>query len=179
MLYRFGMHNTIATFLFVSLAACAGRPVQPTTVAQSYACDDTVQLAHEGTHLDIRADKVADAAAPVQLGWVDDAGQHYVQWPVSTTQASSVEYIIPTDQRADAIARTYDTREGSSKVDWRLMSERACPAHAGYTAALTVFATGASMDDIKTQFKLTDKAEARALVHDAMIKLQRRYYGDR
>lgn len=172
------MRNTMFTASILALAACAGRPVQPTTPPIAYACDNTVQLAHEGTHLDIHSADLA-AAAPVQLGWVDDAGQHFVQWPVATTQASSVEYVIPSDNRADAIARTYDTRQGSSKADWRLLSETTCAVHGGYTDALTRFAAGESMDSITSQLSLAGRGEARALVHDAMIKLQRRYYADR
>ena len=170
------MRNTMSALL-LSLAACAAQPVHPTTTPLAYSCDHDVQLAHEGTHLDVRTANLA-AGNNVQLGWVDDAGQHYVQWPVGTTQASSVEYVIPSDQHADAITRHYDTRQGASRADWRLLSQSSCPVHGGYTDALTRFASGASMDDITAQMSLGNKSEARALVHDAMLKLTRRYYGD-
>jgi hypothetical protein len=166
------MRNTV---LLLSVAACAAQPVHPTTTPVAYACDNSVQLAHDGKRLDIKS--AADAGAPdVQLGWVDDAGDHYVDWPLGVTTASSVEYVIPHDQHADAIERHYDTRQGASRADWRLVSQSTCAVHGGYTDALTRFAAGASMDEIKTELSLADKEEARTLVHDAMIKLTRRYY---
>ena len=174
------MRNILSTILLLSLGACAARPAPHTTVPTvAYACDNSLQLAHEGKHLDVATRDAASPPPAVQLGWVDDAGEHYVQWAVSPTQASSVEFVIPKDPHADAIARNYDTSQGSSRADWRLLTESTCAVHGGYTDALTRFAEGYSMDDIKSQLSLSDKAEARALVHDAMIKLQRRYYGDR
>jgi hypothetical protein len=91
----------------------------------------------------------------------------------------AVEYVVPQDERADAIHRTYDTSRGASRDAWRLVSESTCTAERGYTAALWSFAKGASMDQLASELSLDGRREARALVHDALIKLQRRYYQDR
>jgi hypothetical protein len=171
-----GMRNTMI-LTTLTLTACAAHPAQP-TMHLAYMCD-AVELAHEGTHLDVHAQGATAAPSGVQLGWVDADGQHYVQWPLVATQRTSIEYVIPKDRYADAVALTYDTTAGQSKADWTLVGEATCKAKGGYTDALTRFAAGASMDDIQAAFQLTDKSEARELVHDAMIKLQRRYYGDR
>jgi hypothetical protein len=90
----------------------------------------------------------------------------------------TVEYIIPADRHADATVRQYDTSAGQAKQDWRLMHSATCTAKDGYTAALSAFANGASMDEIQKRFALADKSQARALVHDAMLALQRRYWKD-
>jgi hypothetical protein len=124
------------------------------------------------------ADRKPVDAAGVELGWTDDEGRHYVNWPMAVTDAESTEYVIPSDRRADAVVRRYDTRQGTSKQDWRLLQSSTCTARGGYTDALARFASGATMADIQKALSLTDKSQARALVHDAMIKLQRRYFRD-
>jgi hypothetical protein len=46
-------------------------------------------------------------------------------------------------------------------------------------AVLTQYLRGASLDALVAQFHLYDRASARAVVHDEMIALTRRYYNDR
>ena len=57
-------------------------------------------------------------------------------------------------------------------------AQQASPAYPAHYChdALTMFASGKSLGDIQKQLALADTTEARALVHDAMIELQRRYF---
>ncbi len=142
-----------------------------------YACDDA-ELTRVGDRLLVTA-RDPGSAGDIRLGWVDDDGSHYLAWPLSTTQVSTVEYVVPGDPKADATSRLYDTRTGTSAADWRLVHQETCSARAGYSAALTMFATGHSMADVATKFGLKDSDAARALVHDAMLSVTRRYYADR
>jgi hypothetical protein len=153
-------------------AAATPVPRQPT----GYACEDA-RLVDDGVHLAV-ADARDLGAAGVQLGWTDRAGRHYVSWPTAVTDAQSTEYVIPNDQRADAIVRRYDTRPGTAKQDWLLLNTSSCMVEGGYTDALTRFVGGATMKDIQRALLLGDVSQARALVHDAMLDLQHRYATD-
>ena len=142
-----------------TLSACAAQTrlaKQPT----GYACEDA-RLVDDGLHLAV-ADSHDPGAAAVQLGWTDDAGRHYVSWPRAVTDAQSTEYVIPNDRRADAIVRRYDTRPGTAKQDWLLLHTSSCMVEGGYTDALTRFASGATMEDIRRALLLGDVAQARA-----------------
>ncbi len=60
----------------------------------------------------------------------------------------------------------------------------ACAARAQLTPyeaqhAMSMFASGKSMDQIATEMHLDNRDDARSLVHDAMINMTRRYYADR
>jgi hypothetical protein len=44
--------------------------------------------------------------------------------------------------------------------------------------AMSMFASGKSMNQIAFELHLESRADARALVHDAMIDMSRRYYRD-
>lgn len=169
------MRNLLVFFSFAA-SACAARPPQTTTPVR-YACGDA-ELTQTGEKL-VVAWSDPSRATDVKLGWVDDAGRHYLAWPLSTTQVSTVEYVVPNDRHADATTRVYDTRMGTSSADWRLLSKDVCSARGGYNEALALFAGGHSMEDVAAKFGLKDSHEARALVHDAMISAQRRYYADR
>jgi hypothetical protein len=60
-----------------------------------------------------------------------------------------------------------------------LVNTSTCTAQGGYSDALDRFTRGATMEEIQKALSLRDKEEARRLVHDAMIQLQRRYVKDR
>ncbi|MEO8699056.1 MAG: hypothetical protein ABI867_03400 [Kofleriaceae bacterium] len=155
------------------LGACAGR-VQSTTLAPmktTYSCNGR-SIHHAG-------DSVMAAEAQLAVGWRDDEGKHYVAWPTRTTTMEAVEYVIPSDTRQDAIERVYDTSQGTSRVDWRMVTQSVCTASGGYNDALARFATGKSFDQVARDLELSDKGEARELVHTALLRLQKRYYKDR
>jgi hypothetical protein len=177
MLDRPGMTLTAtrAIALATLVTGCAARaPALQHPVG--YVCEEA-SLVDDGQHLAV-TDARDPAASRVQLGWSDDAGRHYVHWPTAVTDAQSTEYVVPHDRRADVIVRRYDTRPGTSKQDWLLLHTSACTPRGGYTDALTRFAGGATLEDIRQALLLADVAAARALVHDAMLALQRRYAMD-
>jgi hypothetical protein len=159
--------------LFVAgAAACAsGRPPR-TTPSTTYSCGDGRQIQHA-------RDRVTSADTQLAVGWNDDEGRHFVSWPMSSTRTEAVEYVIPADGRMDAIERIYDTSKGPSRVDWRVVKQSFCTANGGYTDALARFATGKTLDQVAQELELTDKREARELVHNALISIQKRYYKDR
>ena len=160
--------------LFFMLAAgataCAARA--PISTLSRYSCG-AGQLVRTGDNLAGPHD-----AVHVALGWRDDAGSHFVS-PSSPNAVQAVEYVVPQDERADAIHRIYDSSRGMARAEWPLVSERTCTAERGYTAALSSFAKGASMDQVASELSLSGRDEARGLVHDALINLSRRYYKDR
>jgi hypothetical protein len=165
--------NYFLMMLAAVIPACAAAMPQP-KAPTAYSCDDA-KFVDDGRQLNV----VNGPPASVGLGWADDEGRHYVRWPTSVTDKENVEYVIPNDRFADAVVHHYDTRQGSAKQDWLLMNSTVCPANGGYSDALTRFAHGDSIDDIQKALSLVDKTEARKLVYEAMIKLQRRYWKDR
>ena len=164
----------VVSLLVAGTAACAGRASHTTlnpTIATTYSCGAR-QIEHHGDR--VRAGTDAQLAP----GWSDAEGRHFVAWPTAVTTVNAVEYVIPSDTRADAIERVYDTSRGKSRVDWRLVTQRACTANGGYSDALARFAGGKSFDELAKDLDL-DKQEARKLVRHALVSLQKRYYKDR
>jgi len=155
------MRNTIfVAILASSVVACAAHTSRSTTPAR-YACDD-VSLVATGDALavmphDARGDVVAS------VDWADDSADHFV--------TRGVEYVIPRDARADAQAVVY---AGPSHA--RMARRDSCTAERGYTRALALFARGKSLTDVATTLQLSGAPEARDLVHDALLALQRRYF---
>jgi hypothetical protein len=169
------MREQLLLLLVVSgAAACAGRTA-PTTLnqssmASSYACDSDRVVRRE-------AGKVfASNDTRLALGWQDDAGDHFVDWPTSPTAMHAVEYVMPNDQRADAIERIYDTSKGSSRADWRVIDENVCVVRGGYSDAFHRFAAGSSMDDIAKDFGLGNRIEARKLIKEGMRAANVRFH---
>jgi hypothetical protein len=164
----------VVSMLVAGTAACAGRASHTTpmsTLATTYSCGAR-QIEHQGDRV------TAGTDAQLSIGFRDDEGHHYVAWPTAMTTVEAVEYVIPSDARADAIERVYDTSRGKSRVDWRLVKQRACIANGGYNDALARFANGQSFDQVAKDLDL-DKQEARKLVRHALVSLQKRYYKDR
>jgi hypothetical protein len=111
-----------------------------------------------------------------KLGWRDDAGDHFVTWPVSPTDVRAVEVIVPHDPRQDATARYYDTSTGTSTSDWRLVRKQGCTARGGYNDALAHYLRGDSYAQLAAELALDGPDEARDMVHRALLSLQRRYF---
>lgn len=166
-------HLLLVSMLVASAAACAGRaPITTLNTSVTYSCGSR-QIEH-------LADRVrAGGDAQLSVGWHDQEGRHFVAWPTQLTTVEAVEYVIPSDARADAIERRYDTSRGKSRVDWRLVSQSACTANGGYNDALARFAGGKSLDEVARDLDLADKAEARRLVRTAIVTLQKRITKDR
>jgi hypothetical protein len=153
-------------------AACAGRAPVPTTLAATtYSCGDR-EIRHA-------SDQVRTAESALGIGWRDGEGRHYVAWPTSATSREAREYVIPADSKMDAVERVYDTSRGTSRVDWRMIQQSTCTANGGYSDALARFASGKSFDQVARELGMTDKTEARELVHQALLSVQKRYYKDR
>ena len=94
------------TLLVILVGACAARSQVPTIpVASQYNCGDS--------SFDRDASKLA---------WADTDGDHYVNWPVSPAEVSTVEYTVPRDGHSDAIQHVWDTSRGTSRTEWRLLS---------------------------------------------------------
>lgn len=173
------MPTTLTRLALLSILvapACATAELPMHTLPTTYTCDQA-NLTDDGQLLGVRnADR--QAPANVQLGWEDKQGRHYVNWPTAVTDKESVEYVVPDDARADVVVNRYDTRQGTAKQDWLLLNTSTCRARGGYSDALARFASGESMGEIQKALSLGDKSQARQLVYDAMIKLQRRYFKD-
>ena len=166
----------IVPFLVVGAAACAARAPQ-STLPVHYACSD-VELVRGGAGLVVREPHGSDTT-PSRSSWHDRAGYHFVTAPVSPIDRRAVEYVVPEDPRLDATERVYDTSNGNSTADWRVVDSQTCTARGGYTDALERFMRGESMDEVAQELALGDRDTARDLVHQALISLQRRYYRDR
>lgn len=166
----------ILSLVVVGAAACAAQPsrttlTNPTIAKDAYACNDrmVVRDSHQ---------VFAGSDERLSLGWQDGDGDHFVAWPASPTAMETVEYVMPADPRDNALQRVYDTSKGKSRADWRMVKENVCTAKRGYTSALAMFAEGKSFDQLATEMDLSKK-DARKLVHDAMITVQKRFYRDR
>ena len=147
--------------VLVGASACAATTSQVPTipVASHYVCGDKL--------------------AAAELGWSDDAGDHYVsRWPMSATDIETTEFTVPRDRHEDAIEHVWDTSKGRSRTEWRLLSREVCKAKGGYTDVLARFMNGESLDDLSREVGI-DRAEARTIVHDALITAQKRYFRDR
>lgn len=149
-----------------------------TATPARYTCEGDVELIRNGERL-LASEAAADGPmVPKPLGWRDGAGDHFVTFPSSTADVEVVEYVVPADHRSDAIERTYDASRGIARVDWRMTRQRSCRAEGGYTDAITRFVGGSSYTEIKTQLSLQSESEARNLIHAALIKANKRFYGN-
>ena len=167
----------IIASLFATAAGCAVR--QPiSTIPREYACGEVALVPH-GTQLEIR-DRVASLAGSAsngaRLGWHDDAGDHYVAWPVAPGDLETTEYVVPRDPARDASERTYDTTTGTQRADWRLLHAETCTVRGGYSDVVIRFVKGASYEDLARDLGLGDRAAARDLVHGRMNEMQVSYY---
>jgi hypothetical protein len=163
----------LVSLIVAGAAACAGRAT-PTTLTQasmtaSYACDSRVVKREAGNVF-------AGADSRLAMAFQDTAGDHFVAFPETPTSTRAVEYVIPGDQRADAIERVYDTTRGSSRADWRVVDENVCVAKNGYTDAFNRFAGGATMDSIATEFGLENRIEARKLIKEGLRAASVRFH---
>ncbi len=122
--------------------------------------------------------RTGDARIVSRLSWQDEAGDHYVNWPLSPTDKEATEYVVPADPKADATERQYDTSRGSSTADWKLVSRQVCTARGGYNDALARWMKGESIDDVARELSM-DRDEARGMVRRALTSLQTRYWRDR
>jgi len=165
------MRKLLLVFV-VGATACAARPARPTLTTQ-YSCGDSSIIRDQDVV------RTGDSTRVVsRLSWQDDAGDHYVSWPLSPTDKEATEYIVPADPRADATERVYDTSRGASTADWKLVTKQACTAHGGYNDALGRWMKGESIDDVARELSL-DRDEARGMVRRALTSLQTRYWRDR
>lgn len=155
----------------LAASACASSPRRPTTTVR-YACGETTVLRNgESVSVDI-----AGRPGPfTALRWSDDEGDHFI----SSTQGEATEYVVPHDERKDAVEKRYDTTAGYSTSDWRVLEQRVCRAEGGYTDVLTRFMNGDSLDKVAADLSLEDRKSARMLVRKALAQLQRKYLKDR
>jgi len=155
------MMRTSLLVLVVGTAACATRTQVPTIpVASHYNCGDST--------FDRDTAKLARA---------DGDGDHYVNWPVSPTEVSTVESTVPHDGHR-AIQRVWDTSRGTARTEWRLLSAEVCRSKGSYSYVLARWMNGASVDDLSKDLEV-DHDKARELVHDALLAAQKRYFRDR
>jgi hypothetical protein len=168
------MRNCLLLTVVVATSACAARAPQ-TTLHVQYACGASDVVVRYGDTLRVTNDAPLRQAS---LGWRDGDGDHFVTWPLSPTDVEAVEYVMPTDHRADAVERTYDTSKGVSTADWRLTKRQVCTAEGGYNDVLVRFVKGDSIDDVAASLSI-DREEARGLVKTALTTLQKRYFRDR
>ncbi len=179
------MTNRFILLAIVFASACASHP-QRTTTPVRYACGDTFVL-RTGERLTVDARTAAASAGPVdtqrlnpaQLGWSDDDGDHFVTWPHATTDVEAVEYVVPHDEREDAVEKRYDASAGYSSSDWRLLDKRVCRAEGGYNDALARWMDGDSLEEVARALDLSDRDAARQLVRRALAQLQKQYFKDR
>lgn len=154
------------------VGACAARPARPTSRTE-YTCGDSSIVRDRDVVRNGSSNQVMS-----RLSWQDDAGDHYVSWPLSPTDKEATEYVVPNDPKADASERVYDTSRGSSTADWKLVTRQACTAHGGYNDALARWMKGESIDDVARDLAM-DRDEARGMVRRALSSLQTRYWRDR
>ena len=148
--------------LVVGASACAARASHPTLATRTtYTCAGR-PLALDGA----------------RVGWHDEAGDHYVAWPVSPTDIEAVEVVVPSDPRQDAVRMVYDTSKGSSRADWKLLEREMCTVKAGYSDVVARYLRGESIDQLATELAL-DREDAKAAVRTGMLALEKRYYHDR
>ena len=159
--------------LALACVGCAAHPVHPTLPVQ-YACGD-LAIVRDGDALHLPGDRRGTAP----MSWRDDAGAHFLVRPVSPTDVDVVEYVVPDDPHKDASERVFDSTEGTSAVDWRLVKRQVCVAQGGYSDALVRYLKGASVKELADNLTAGDRDEALGLVHHALRDLQVRYYKDR
>jgi hypothetical protein len=175
------MRNLLLFVFSVGAVACTARAPQ-TTFPREYVCGEGGAFVPHGDRVEIREQSAwtaGGASASAKLGWRDDSGAHYVVGPQSPVDVSALEYIVPSDGEGDATRRTYDTSNGTSRADWRLVSNEVCTARGSDSDVLARYAKGETLDELTHNLSLADRDEAREIVHRAMIKLQKRYFHDR
>lgn len=164
--------------LLAAVSACAARPGRatvPATTQVRYACGE-LELVRSGDRL-YASEAAADGPMiPNALGFRDDAGDHFVSFPTSPTEVEAIEYVLPHDRHADATEKTYDTSRGNARVDWRQTAERRCKVEGGYTDAFTRWAGGDSYDQVASDLALGDRDEAKDLVHEGLVRANKRFY---
>jgi hypothetical protein len=158
--------------LVVGASACAARSSH-TTLPTEYLCGD-VAVTRNGSEV-----RNGPSGEVGRLSWRDDAGEHFVAWPISPTDHDATELIVPSDPHLDAVQHTYDTTFGSSTGDWRLVEKKQCRAKGGPNDMLTRYMMGESIDDLTTSFGVESREETRSMIRKAMVSLQRRYWRDR
>jgi hypothetical protein len=173
------MRNHVSLFiLLAAVSACAARTSTSTLakpVPRYYSCGD-LELVRMGDQL-MATEATADSPMlPTGLGFRDDAGDHFVSFPTSPTDVQAIEYLMPHDSHADAIERIYDTSRGTSRVDWQMTRQRNCKAEGGYTDAFTRWVGGDSYDKVATDLSLAGTDEAKDLVHEALVRANKRFY---
>ena len=161
--------RNILLLVLVTASACAARAPRSTFTAE-YSCGSS-QIVRDGS-------AVRTGSAESRLAWSDDAGDHYVSWPLSTTDRSATEFVIPSNPKEDAIQRTYDTTRGPSTADWRLVNKQTCTVHGGYNDALSRWMAGETIDTIAQELSL-DRDEAKQVVRKALMTAQTRYWNER
>jgi hypothetical protein len=159
--------------LVLACVGCAAQPVHPTLPVQ-YACGD-LAIVHDGDSLHVNGDRRATAP----MSWRDESGSHFLLRPVSPTEVDVVEYVVPDDPHQDASERVFDSTEGTSAVDWRLVKREVCVARGGYSDALVRYVKGESVGELADNLTAGDRDQALGLVHHALRALQVRYYKDR
>ena len=165
------MRNMLLLVL-VGASACAARAPHSTFSAE-YSCGDAAVVR------DAAAVRTTGATpSESRLSWSDDAGDHYVNWPLTATDRSATEFVIPSDPKADAMERVYDTSRGPSTADWRLVHKQACRAQGGYNEALTRWMAGETIDAIAKDLSI-GRDEAKQVVRKALMTAQTRYWNER
>jgi hypothetical protein len=160
--------------ILVGASACAARAPRQPTVPVHYACGETA-VTRDG--VEIRS--TATPGEISRLSWRDDKGEHFVTWPLSPTDRQATEFVVPSDPRQDAVQHTYDTTFGSSTADWRLTDEKVCTARGGYNDVLARYMRGESIDDLTRDVGLSSRDETRAVLRQALVSLQKKYWRDR
>jgi hypothetical protein len=138
-----------------------------------YACGDS-QVTRDGAEMH-------SSTMPGQisrLSWSDSKGEHFVTWPLSPTDRTATEFVVPNDSRQDAVQHTYDTTFGSSTADWRLTDKQVCTTRGGYNDVLARYMAGESIDDLTRSVGLTNRDETRSMLRRALTSLQKRYWRD-
>jgi hypothetical protein len=170
-------NQALLIMALAAISACAARPARSTAhpVPTRYSCGE-LELLRDGDKLVATEVQTDGPITPTGLGFMDEAGDHFVSFPTSPTEIVAVEYVIPHDHRADAIERIYDTSRGISRIDWKMTQQRSCKVRGGYTDAFTRWVGGDSYDKVASDLALGDDGDARDLVHEALVRANRRYY---
>src|SRR6185503_14246644 len=159
----------ILLVILVGASACAARSSTTSTMPTHYACGDS-QVTRDG-------EEMRSSSTPGQisrLSWRDSKGEHYVTWPLSPTDRTATEFVVPNDSRQDAVQHTYDTTFGSSTADWRMTDQQVCTARGGYNDVLARYMAGESIDDLTREVGLTSRDETRAVLRKALVSLQKK-----
>lgn len=158
--------------ILVGASACAARTSQP-TLPVNYACGEATV-----TRNGIEMRSSATPGEISRLSWHDDKGEHFVTWPLSPTDRTATEFVVPGDPRQDAVQHTYDTTFGSSTADWRLTDKKVCTAQGGYNDMLARYMRGESIEDLTRDVGLASTDETRAVLRKALVSLQKKYWRD-